>query len=208
MNTITDLRQGDATATADFTVAGSLPWERQPWPWPLPSLPSAVNEPPPFVDYATDTTGAASPMAYIQLFLQINGLFRQAISAAKGDQFFDGMTSPLAEATRNIIAANGAIAVESLRQVLNIQHNEVASTEEILRQIGLIEDAATHPARLKLLADMLASAQEQIRDAALLGLSFLEDAAALPYLRQALQRESAPWLSENLKTVIAQLEQI
>ena len=206
MNTTTDLRQSDATATTDFTVAGNLLWERQ--FWPLPTLPSAVNEPPPFVDYATDTTAVASPLAYIRLFLQINERFRHAISEAKGEQFFDGMTSPLAEATRNIIAANGVIAVESLRQVLNIRRSEVASTEEILRQIGLIQDEATHQARLKLLADMLAAAQEQIRDAALLGLSFLEDAAALPYLRHALQRESAPWLEENLKMVIAQLEQI
>ena len=205
MNTTTDLRQSDATATNDFTVAGNLLWERR--FWPLPIFPSAVNEPPPFVDYATDTTDVASPLAYIELFLQMNRRCRQVINEAKGEQFFDGMTSPLEEATRNIIAANGVIAVESLRQVLNIRRDEVACTEEILRQIGLIRDEATHQARLKLLADMLASSQEQIRDAALLGLSFLEDAAT-PYLRQALQRKSAPWLEENLKMVIAQLEQI
>ena len=206
MNTTTDLHQSGAIATTDFTVAGSLSWERH--LWPLPKLSSAVNEPPPFVEYATDTTGVASPLAYVQLFLQINGRFRQAINEAKGEQFFDGMNSPLAEATRNIIAANGVIAVESLRQVLNIRHNEMAGIEEILRQIGLLQDEATHQARLKLLADMLASSQEQIRDAALLGLSFLEDEAALPYLYQALQRESAPWLEKNLHMVIAQLEQV
>ena len=206
MNTTTDLHQSDAITTTDFTVEGNLRWERH--LWPLPKLPSAVNEPPLFVDYATDTTGVASPLAYVQLFLQINARFRQAINEAKEEQFFDGMNSPLAEATRSIIGTNGVIAVESLRQVLNIRRNEMACIEEILRQIGLLQDEATHQARLKLLADMLAASQEQIRDAALLGLSFLDDEAALPCLRQALQRESVPWLEKNLQMVIAQLEQV
>lgn len=206
MNVTTDWYQRDATSTADFTASGRLSRERQ--LWATSTFPSAASEPPSSVDFATDTTSISSPLAYVQLFLRINGQFRQAISEAKGEQFFDGIASPLAEATRDIVTVNGPIAVEALQQVLNIQHDELAGIEEILRQIGLLQDESTHQSRLRLLADILASPQEQIRDAAMLGLSFLEDKAALPYLRQALQRESAPWLKKNLEMVIEQLERI
>ena len=206
MNATSAWHQGDAISTADFTAPGRMSWERQ--FWATSTLPSAVSEPPSSVDFATDTTSINSPLAYVQLFLRINGQFRRVISEAKGEQFFDGITSRLAEATRDIITANGPIAVEALQQVLNIQHDELAGIEEILRQIGLIQDESTHQARLSLLVNTLGSSQEQIRDAAMLGLSFLEDRAALPYLRQALQQESAPWLAENLEMVIEQLERI
>ena len=206
MNVTTTWYQEGAISTADFTAPDSMSWERQ--FWSTSTFPSAVSEPTSSVDFATDTTNISSPLAYVQLFLRINGQFRKVISEAKGEQFFDGMASPLAEATRAIITANGPIAVEALQQVLNIQHDELAGIEEILRQIGLLQDESTRQVRLRLLADVLASPQKQIRDAAMLGLSFLEDKDALPYLRQALQRESAPWLNKNLEMVIEQLERI
>ena len=49
--------------------------------------------------------------------------------------------------------------------------------------------------------------EPRIRDAAGLGLSFLDDPSALPALLEAHSSESQRWLRDGLGMVIAQLEQ-
>ena len=60
---------------------------------------------------------------------------------------------------------------------------------------------------MNLLTDTLKSERERIRDAASLGLSFLEDSSALTHLLDARRNETVPWLMKNLDLVIEELEQ-
>ena len=142
----------------------------------------------------------------IRMFRHLCRQFQQIIRESKGEAFFDGMNSPLAEKTERIIATNGEIAVEALQQTLNKHQNEIESVEEILRQVGLLQDKQTYRHRLNLLTAMLSSRQARIRDAASLGLSFMEDPEALSALYAAQQAETVDWVRKNLSLVIDQLE--
>ena len=53
---------------------------------------------------------------------------------------------------------------------------------------------------------LLSSTVIPIRDAASLGLSFMDDPAAIPFLRAALERETSPLMKRNLKYVLEQFE--
>jgi hypothetical protein len=59
---------------------------------------------------------------------------------------------------------------------------------------------------LWLLERSLGSRSSRIRDGAVLGLAFLDDAAAIPYLRQVIDREPVKELRADMEQVLAQLE--
>lgn len=170
---------------------------------------SALNEPPQSIIQSATGTTAPIPelLAYGERFLWLDRRFQQIINETSGELFFDGMDSPLAEKIRCVVYAHGTDAVKALRQALLKTPDEVEAGEEILRQIGLLRDKPTHYARLNLLTDMLELPQERIRDAASLGLSFMEDPAALPHLLNARRVETAPWVAEGFDQTIKQFEQ-
>lgn len=134
--------------------------------------------------------------------------FREILREAEGAAFFDGMNSPLAEKTGRIIALNGDYAIEALKRILDKRQNEIEIVEEILREVRLLRDEPTRRQRLNLLTGMLASREARIRDAASLGLSFMEDPAALSALHAARQAETENWVSKNLRLAIDQLEHV
>lgn len=174
--------------------------------WSIFTSSSAISEQRSSTDYDIGTTSASPALAYVETFLRLCSQFGEIIREAKGETFFDGMNSSLAEKTGRFIISNGTIAVEALQQTLNKHHDEIESVEEIIRQVGLLQDKPTYQPRLNLLTAMLASQQERIRDAASLGLSFMEDPLVLGALYKALQTETVPWVSKNLSLVIEQLE--
>ena len=128
---------------------------------PDPNRQPIINNPstPPGRPKSTDrNTQAITPSLYAQ--------FQEILREAKGAAFFDGMNSPLAEKTGRIIALNGDCAVDTLQRILDKRQNEIESVEEILRQVGLLQDEPTRRQRLNLLTSMLASREARIRDAA------------------------------------------
>ena len=168
---------------------------------PDPNRQPIINNPsaPPGNPRPTDRNAQPiTPSLYAQ--------FREILREAKGAVFFDGMNSPLAEKTGRIIALNGDCAVEALKRILDKRQNEIESVEEILRQVGLLQDETTRRQRLNLLTGILASREARIRDAASLGLSFMEDPTALSALCAARQAETENWVRTNLSLAIEQLE--
>lgn len=107
------------------------------------------------------------------------------------------MDSPLVEKIRRAICADGTVAVEALCQALLNHLDEVEIGEEILQQIGLLRDKPTAPCQAKTTHRYAGVAQERIRDATSLGISFMKDPAALPHLYDARQSELAPWVAER-----------
>lgn len=131
----------------------------------------------------------------------------QYVNEAGNERFADGMDSRFGNRVRQSIADHGSAAVNALAHTMLRTNNRYETGEELLRQMGLIRDAASHDARLRLLTDSLKHPEPRIRDAAGLGLSFLDDATALPLLSDAHSAESEEWLRDGLGMVIAQLEQ-
>lgn len=131
--------------------------------------------------------------------------FTLFVCDAENERFEDGMDSVFANRVRESIVNYGPIAVAAWERVLWRMENANETGEELLRQLGLIEHHSSRARRLRVLKDSLKSPDSRIRDAASLGLSFLDDTSALLALRSAYRRETESWLKENLKLVIDQL---
>lgn len=127
---------------------------------------------------------------------------------ARAETFVDGMASAFGGRVCQSIVEHGSVAIAAWERVMERTDNAYETGEEMLRQIGLLEHAPSHGARLRVLTDSMRHEDPRIRDAAGLGLSFLDDASALPNLREAYSAESEPWLRANLEQVIAQLEDV
>ena len=131
--------------------------------------------------------------------------FALFVFKAENERFEDGMGSEFATRVNESIVSYGPIAVAAWERVLWRMENANETGEELLRQLGLIEHLPSRARRLRVLKDSLKSHDSRIRDAAGLGLSFLDDTSALIALQSAYRRETEGWLKENLKLVIDQL---
>lgn len=83
---------------------------------------------------------------------------------------------------------------------------EVEVVAEALRWLGHIEHASSYRFRFWLLEKSLSHSSVLVRDGAVLGLSFLDDPAAIPSLEQALDREPSAALRADMQQVLAQLQ--
>lgn len=128
------------------------------------------------------------------------------VKAARYERFEDGMSSTYANCVHESFQKHGSFAVTAWERVLHRYGNLYETGEELLRQFGLLQHGPSHKVRMHVLMENLNSSDPRIRDAAGLGLSFLDDPMALTSLREAYQAESEPWLRESLKLVIDQLE--
>ena len=131
--------------------------------------------------------------------------FALFVSDAENERFEDGMGSGFATRVHESIVNYGPVAVAAWERVLWRMQNANETGEELLRQLGLIEHSPSRARSLRVLKDSLKSSDSRIRDAAGLGLSFLDDSSALIALQLAYGRETEGWLKENLKLVIDQL---
>lgn len=126
--------------------------------------------------------------------------------AAHDETFEDGMNSIFSANLNRIIQTHGAAAVNVLEMIIHARYVNVAIIEEALRQVGRIDDARTHNSRLFLLEHALESPNTRIRDAASIGIEAMDDPAAVPSLQKAIAKEQYEQLRQNLRDVLAQLQ--
>ena len=137
----------------------------------------------------------------------LEGEFREFVLQAQHETFTDGMNSRFADRIQDSIRDHGIDAVSAWKKVIGETDNVYETCEEFLRQIGRADDDVSHKARMLVLLDHLEHANPRIQDAALIGLSSLDDASALPMLRKMYARETATWMMHNIRQVIEQFEQ-
>ena len=130
--------------------------------------------------------------------------FELFVHDAENERFEDGMDSEFAARVHESIVSDGSVAVAAWERILLRMGNQNEAGEELLRQLGLIEHELSHSKRLRVLTDSLKSPSARIRDAAGLGLSFLDDQSALPALEAAHASEAEEWVKNGLKLVIGQ----
>ena len=166
--------------------------------------PNTANEYPPAMPPTSSTSDAIDKELLLEGALVRR--FESYVREAQDERFIDGMESAFATRVHDSILLNGSVAVAAWERILLRTGNMYETGEELLRQLGLVEHTVSHSARLRVLTDSANSADARIRDAASLGLSFLDDPSALPALRSAYSSEKESWLQENFKLVIDQLE--
>lgn len=133
---------------------------------------------------------------------QFLSLFR----AAKELTFEDGMHTEFSRSLLAMVKEYGDQAIEVLEDLIIGNQVGIEEASEALRWLGQLEDASTHFRRLNLLGLSLGHSSARIRDGAILGLSFMDDPSAIPYIRAAIERETTRPLREDMRQVLAQLE--
>lgn len=78
---------------------------------------------------------------------------------------------------------------------------------EALSCIGAINHSPTYNYRRWLLERCLSSGLARVRDGALIGLSFLDDPHAIPFLEEAIVREQRVGLRKDMQKLLRQLEE-
>ena len=99
-----------------------------------------------------------------------------------------------------------APGVERTTRLIAALHADEA-TGEAMRCLGESDDIPTRAARLWLLEGSLSHPAAKVRDGAAVGLCALGDPASLATLRVAAESESIPELREDIRQIIAELEE-
>lgn len=127
------------------------------------------------------------------------------LESAKEERFEDGMNSNLSVGLRVLLRKYSTDFIRVLEDRLKGPKISSRILTEVLHTLGDIEDATTKGWRLATLVRFLASPSSIVRDAAATGLAYLDDKTAIPYLREAIARESSVAFREDLRAIVEQL---
>jgi len=119
---------------------------------------------------------------------------------AKHEVFEDGYDSVFSRDIEDLVYNKNAAfsVVKSVRVYLHSDNmiGEIAS--EALRVLGRVKDKQSHSSRLRLLTESLSHNSYWVRDGATIGISSMEDVAAIPYLEEAAKCEKEQALMEYM----------
>jgi len=132
----------------------------------------------------------------------INTLFEEA----REQDFEDGIESEFSYKLGSLIREYDNSAVSEIAHLIT---NEMVSPEvsaEALLCLGNMDHAPTYSYRLWLLERSLSLSSSRIRDRAALGLASMSNPQAIPYIKEAIGRETCTELREDMGQVLAELE--
>jgi hypothetical protein len=132
--------------------------------------------------------------------------FRCLLISGRDEIFEDGMESEFSKNLIDLIKRYGNDALAELAYFIVYEKVSTEVTGEALRWLGLMDHPLSYHWRLWLLERSLSSRSARIRDGAVLGLAFLDDPDAIPYVRQAADREPVKELRSDMEQVLVQLE--
>ena len=122
----------------------------------------------------------------------------EIFNTARDEIFEDGMDSAFSVKLNRIICTHGVPAIEALERIMCMDSINAAVTEEALRQVGNLDDEGTHNRRLSLLVHALESRDPGIRDAASIGIEFMNDPTAIKSIQKAIDGEKYEHIQQNL----------
>lgn len=122
--------------------------------------------------------------------------------AAKEQIFEDGMENTFLKGLTSLVDEYGDDAIAALSEhILYVESNEETASEA-LRWLSRLSHSTSLDVRLRLLEDCLNQNSVRIRDAATVGLATLDDPHAIPYLKQAIEREKYTELREDMEQAL------
>ena len=123
------------------------------------------------------------------------------------EQFFeDGVENEFSRGLLRLIHGFGNPAVAVLTRLILAENVNVEVAGEALRWLGRTEHPQSYQTRRWLLESALRCSSAQIRDSAALGLASLGDRHAIPYLQDAIARESSHELRLDMTRTLAELQ--
>ncbi len=135
---------------------------------------------------------------------KLQWLFSEALE----ETFADGMESNLSRGLQILLADYGEMA---MNQIILLEEQGLITAEvlaETLRSLGNIDNEIAYSRRRWFLEHALQHPSVQVRDGAILGLSFLEDPRVIPALEAALSCEAHDTLRADIQQVIDDLQEM
>lgn len=155
---------------------------------------------------STTPTGRAQEelkrIAKYKIERHIGGIFR----TGEDEHFEDGMYSNFSRELLKAVEEYGIAAMSEIAYLIIYDRVGHGVASEALRWLGRISDVKTYGWRLWLLEKSLYSRSYLVRDGAVLGLASMGDTAAVPYLREAANRETIDGLREDMQQALEELE--
>lgn len=138
---------------------------------------------------------------------RIDDLVRSCFALGKEERFEDGMESNFSRTLLSLLNKYGSNFVHSLMPLLVTKRVNAEVAGEALRWLGASKHSSSHSSRRWLLEHLLLnSSSPHVRDGAILGLSFMHDASAIPSLKSAIEKEPYQELKRDIGQVLSQLE--
>ena len=144
-------------------------------------------------------TGSLNP-SWVET--QLNRLF----SVAQEEQFEAGMESRFSRSLQQLHARDPSAVLQSLRARLLSNNTGPEVLAEGLQWASRQEKPTLRGRIIDLLSTGLNNESPLVRDAAALGLAYLDEDTAIGYLKQAIEREPVPELHTDLESLIHSLE--
>ena len=152
------------------------------------------------------TPSSPSDTAHIDLY----DVIRQEVA-----RIFIGTEDMLADETEEVLANRlsecikkyQGLAVTEIQHLIVNEEMKPESVEAVLRILGDIDDPSTYKYRRQLLEKaVIDSSSSVVRDAASVGLSYMDDPHAIPSLKKAIEKETCPLVRKSMKKTFTQLE--
>ena len=137
---------------------------------------------------------------------QVEEYLDRLCSIVYDEQFEVGIESDFSRELQRTCAYNPTAVLQFLRTRLANNDTSPAVPTEILQWASRREAIAIRTLVVDLLSVGFRHTSPLVQDAAAFGLAYLEESAAIPRLRQAVEREGTPELREDLEDLIHSLE--
>ena len=137
---------------------------------------------------------------------QVRGRLARLCSAAQEEQFEAGVESRFSRGLQQLCAYDPTAVLQALRGRLMDSDTSSEVLAEILQWASRQEADAIRALVVDLLSTGLHHTSSLVRDAAALGLAYLDEGAAVSHLSQALARETVPELRGDLEDLLISLE--
>jgi len=121
------------------------------------------------------------------------------------EDFEDGMENEFVDELRAYILRYGTKTIDAIAKIIAGNTEKPQIIFEALRWLGQIKHPESYQARLFLLENSLRNPSRWVRDGAALGLAAFKDVHAIPYLRNAIEREQIHDLREDMEDVLKRL---
>jgi len=138
----------------------------------------------------------------------VGGVIENLFSVGRNELFEDGTESYFSKELVSLVKRHGELAILEIARIIITENADGAVAAEALKWMGRITQAGTHSFRRWLLLRGLTSSNPLVREGAGLGLSFMNDPASMPPLKQAIEREQIAELRDDLDQVLKQLQQL
>ena len=130
----------------------------------------------------------------------------QAAFGSAEDEFFeDGTESQFAREIKVLIAKHRRSALEAISHLILFTKTGPHVANEALSTLGAVSEPTTYEYRRWLLERTLGSPSAVVRDGAVIGLAWLDDPHAIPYVQRAVQGEQLAPLRRSMEQLAGQL---